>query len=789
MRVLFGNLRGRRLVLLAMSLALVAAACNGSDEPASTTTSATTSSPTTEPPVTPVTGDVPDATTTPPSTTAAPAPTTTTDPPSLEPSELTLLLEDDTVATYEGTLETVLAWEGAGAAALLGEAAERGSISAEMEGRRRILTIEQSATIPGLEDPGVGFFGEVIEDFTPASGQLTTSRDGAEESTTPSRVELVGLVPAFGSFLATEGILRPEWIFQTTGAPEWLNWPDHPYVTTAVLGPTPPFSAEPVDVGSTWENVSPLGSLFGSLSLDASVLSEVAIQEGELGFLIQFSGSLGDSVEVMPELALAMLRDTGPLPADAGLLQARGGTATVREAEIEGSTVTNPATGSIESIRSSLSFVVDFQPEAEGAASFTIETRISRDFTLVSRSAATIFDRESILERFSRSPDEVAARSLDAVEGLDPLDSTDADFVVERLELIRPDLVAGVAAGRLSTGDDSALVVAVAAGGEFRGAPFLAEELAAVISVSRPSGVTLSGKRAYRVTIDGDEWLFWGNQDRLFVAVGDRGPATAAMRALAGAPEPYLWQAGDCLDFSDPFLSDAPYAPFGLHGLRHCGAPHVYEIIHSEVLPEPAGARFPSDLSLRSEEACAEAFYEFTFGRSEIETSFSLIRYLPDAEEWAQGWRYLACMVSLSGPEGPVQVTDPLDGANPEHVVELAVGTCLDGFRPVDCSLPHDREVIAGFQFDGGPGAPRPSLGALNQQIADDCGKAFESFEFADGPGALGLFEVTDLPTFWETGARDYWCTVVVIGDDGFPLQITGRLATGWEEAAGGVVA
>jgi len=254
------------------------------------------------------------------------------------------------------------------------------------------------------------------------------------------------------------------------------------------------------------------------------------------------------------------------------------------------------------------------------------------------------------------------------------------------------------------------------------------------------------------------------------------------MSDLADSADPYLWQRGDCLIFDDGFDDVTPYAPFGLHGLRHCAVGHTYEVIHSEVLPEPAGARFPSDLSDRSEAACGQAFFELS-GTTELESALGLIRYLPDENEWANGSRYFACVVYVSGPAGKVSVDGRIDGEDETLRFDLREGTCLFDLFPVDCDDPHNGEIVAAFELADAPGAPMPEARDLADLIAAQCSSSFDAFELGEGLGNVQVFEISDVFGGWDFGARNYYCMVSTFGFNGFRLDITGTFGGGWQEA------
>jgi hypothetical protein len=329
---------------------------------------------------------------------------------------------------------------------------------------------------------------------------------------------------------------------------------------------------------------------------------------------------------------------------------------------------------------------------------------------------------------------------------------------------------------------DEVVAVAVTMGGEFRGAPYVAEEVSAFLSGSRPTEVSVGDHTAFRVGIGDEEWLMYNNEAYLFITIGPRSASRRVMRDLAQTSVPYLWQPGDCLDFADEYDSATPYAPFGEHGLRHCGVTHTHEVIHSEVLPEGPDARFPADLSDRSRITCARAFRDFT-GRSELETTLLMTRYLPDRDEWAKGSRYLACIVGVAGPDGEVAVEGRIDGRDPALVFTLEVGTCLFGLFPVECDQRHDSEIIAAFDLPDGPDAPLPDVDDLRERLGDRCDEELAAFALGEGPGEIEVFELTDVFGSWELGLRRVYCRAAAFGDDGFRLDITGTFGSGWEEA------
>jgi hypothetical protein len=670
-------------------------------------------------------------------------------------------------------LEATFAWSGAAGAEILAlPETATGSTVVAVDGRQRILAL---STVGGLE---------IIEDFTATAGSITVGSSGDIETMEIPRGELRDVIVVAPPLLVDDTLALDDRV--PAGTPGAFTRHVDPLFVAGVLGP--PLSGGEIDVGDSW-SVEASDAFLGQVTIEVRVTDQVTMADGGLAFVLEYEGATsGTATELALDAAFDVATSFASSPEIGRLVASAGArTAVVRTAGLTGQVVFDPSRGAVVSLDSAVRVVLDFvSADDPGPADFTIETGVSRSFVLEGISPATPFEVMSVLDRFEVSPVALAEAPFDQLTSYEisvaPADR--AELIVSLLTDRRPDLPAGTAVRTVSAdGSAEITAVTVALSGEFRGAPFVAEEVAAILSSSVPRAVSVAGRGAFLVTIDDEDWRLYNDEVYRYIVIGSGVLAGQVLADLVGRPVPYLWQAGDCLDFEDGFDSAAPYAPFGVHGLRHCAADHVYEVIHSEVLAEGASARLPSDLSERSRSACARSFVDFT-GATELETAVSLIRYLPDPAEWAKGARYLACVVFVAGPDGPRTVDQRIDGDDAALAFALDVGTCLSDLVAVACTEPHDREIIGLFDLPDGPEAPPPAATELSGTMIDRCAEAFADFELGTGPGDVRVFDVTDMFTFWEFGVRRFYCVAGAFEPFGGALEITGTFGERWREAA-----
>jgi hypothetical protein len=262
--------------------------------------------------------------------------------------------------------------------------------------------------------------------------------------------------------------------------------------------------------------------------------------------------------------------------------------------------------------------------------------------------------------------------------------------------------------------------------------------------------------------------------------------------------EAYLWSVGDCVDLGIDAAAELPYAPYGTGLLRDCAEPHTHEVYFTATLPEAPDAPFPDDLNVRLFDVC---FVEFAqvMGFPVSDSTLDVLLYLPDAEEWAVGERYHACVVHQRGTDVTYR---PLTGSTADdpgsYLWNAATGSCYDVFDlqllpvsdTVACAEEHGFELIGEVAL-AADDADYPGSEAIDG-LADDACDALLA-EYAVQP-------LEDLPvlTFplptpfsegeWSAGHRTVRCFAFAgTLDLGF-LVVVGSLGDGTFEIIGAPV-
>ncbi len=760
-----------RLPLLVAILALVAAACTGSAGSATTT----------EPPA-PSTSTSSTATTT---TTTATATTAATIPPE-PPYTLALDLAPGTAAVYD--FETT--YKDTSSGELAAEA-----ITVELDGQRRVAAYELDgqAYLEDLLDVGtVEVFG------TSADGEDATGRGVAaltDAGLDAASLELPVTVVVDAEGRAVGGLAPvPGGTAQPLALARALD-----SLAAPMLPPGP------VDVGEEW----PLGPLdipwIGVVPMTAAGTARVAgTSEVNGAFVVEVEVdlSLTAPTQRFADLATGLLEVS---PTDARLMGIdrllaerlaaeavegeAAGSVGLSGGRIAGTYRFDPARGLLAGVSTDSRMVVELAFEDErGPFSGTAVIEVRTDARLVQ------LDDE--VPPLPRDPDEAAFTALPlehpgfVVEDLDPLR---AEELLNRVGLLLDDPLAGATAARLLPpgGDDTAIdVLAFYPRGFARGDPLLAGTVAAVVTgefeaeVGEP--VDADGATVIRFASEGDTWLVAVTNTRLLVGVGgDDIDTEAFLQAVSYAADDHRWAAGECHDLGAGEVFDPPFSPFGAETLVPCWRPHSVEVTAAEVVAGEAGSPRPEDLDARSERLCDQAFLDYT-GALPSQTRLSGVSYLPDEAEWAEGDRYLACVVSSVDDEGLVAASaGSLRGAGGRFPLELEAGVCFDGplsSVPVDCSGPHIVEIVGRVTAEGPPGAPYPGddeviatldelctelLSGYASEVAKD-GAEIEAAAF--GAGAFA----------WEQGVRDFACTAVARDTDGASVRVTRSFADEW---------
>ncbi len=758
-----------RLPLLVAALALVAAACTGSA--GSTTTAAATPASST-------------STTT--TTTADPATTTTSGPPPEPPYTLTFDLEPGTAAIYD--FETT--YKDTSSGELAAEA-----ITVELDGQRRIAAYELDGRTyrEDLLDVGsVAVFGTAVdgEDAT-GRGLAALTDAGLDAAALQWPVTVVvesdgraagGLAPVAG------GTAQPMALARALDS-----------LAVPILPPGPVEAGDEWPLGPLelpWIGVEPMTAtgtarVAGTSALDGAFVVDVEVDLTLSAPTHRFADLAAGLLEVSPTDGRLMGIDrllAERLAAEAAEGEAAG-TVGLASGRIAGTYRFDPARGLLAGASTDSRVVVELAFEDERgpfAGTAVIEARTDARLARVGGEVPPL----------PQDPDDAAFTALPlehpgfVVEDLDPLR---AEELLNRVGLLLDDPLAGATAARLVPpgSDDTAVdVMAFYPLGFARGDPLLAATLAAVVTgefeVDVGEPVDADGATVIRFESEGETWLVAVTNTRLLVGVGGDDVDTGAfLEAVAYAAEDHRWAEGECHDLGDGEAFDPPFSPFGTETLVPCWRPHSVEVTAAELVAGDPGSPRPDDLDARSERLCDEAFLDYT-GSLPSQTRLSGISYLPDEAEWAEGDRYLACVVSAVDDEGLVAASaGSLQDAGDRFSLELEAGVCFDGplsSIPVECSGPHVVEIVGTVARDDPPGAPYPGDDELITALDEQCTEALAGYasdvakdgaEIEAAAFGVGAFA-------WEQGVRDFACTAVARDADGASVRVTRSFADEW---------
>jgi hypothetical protein len=742
-------MRRRALTAGVFALATIVAACSGGGATETSTSTSTTSAATT---------------------------TTTTLPPGLEPQDISYGFSAGNLAKYDYT-ETATVF------------VEAAPLSDEILAEDVFLTVTLSGEIRqlSLAGPSDSTY-ELIGDLQPREGTVAADFGGFTFSQDLEEWEVEDLVYIF-----------PPHVFdllgmptgEAGGAPGFFRTTPSPF--DVFLMPGPPLSGEEIDVGDTWTtNLS--YSALGSITYRAEIVDEVATDDG-------YAFSVEYTVEA-PVLPIELTLDdafaiTGSAATEEDLASLFPTTSDDAEMSVEltawdtsGTFLFEPDGGQI--LEATMDFSVDETVKwttEEAVDSLEMTIGASFEIELAEAGEASSVERDAMLALFKTDPYELAYAQLYGLWAFDlayPADE-DIEAFFTLIEETRADVFAGFAfadVGLLDDdSDDSALVVAVTTGGDPRGTPTMAEDLAHYWLGYWPERLYVGDTPVFRFTIDGRQWLIWSDQTHLFLASGRDDIARAVMEALIARGEPYLWQTGDCVNFQDGYANASPYAPFGTYGLYHCLDQHTREVIHSEVLPDGPDAPFPDDdLLIYTWETCSRVFYEYV-GAHDMETTIDLGMYLPDEDEWARGDRYVACLIEEQDADGTVTVEGRLQGRGEETAVEYRTGTCMMGSFPVPCDDPHDGEIVGILEYPGESDDPLPDPDVISDHQDDACAQALEDYEAEEGDFDIEVWPMSSLLGEWQFGIREYYCVAYATDEDGWLIDVVGSFTDEWEEA------
>ncbi len=754
-----------RLATSAAALALVAAACTGGG--AATTTTGSD-------------GAAPAVT-----STTAPTTTTTTRPPPDPPYLLTWAPAAGSTAVYE--IETTYRQTSSGDI-------EEEMLTIEVDGERHHASFDagERSVVEVLLDPGrIEVFGTAGPGGDDVGGRGRTAL--ADAGLEPATLDLpVTLFVTAGGTVA--GGLAPV----AGGTAE-------PLALARALDalPAPPLPATPVYVGDEWL-VGPLelpwigpatmtaegtAQVAGTAQVDGAFVVDVEVDLTISAPAVPFAGIAADLLALAPtEGRLAGV--TAPVAAalreeiDAG---EAAGTVGVTSGRITGVFSIDPDRGLVAAMDTDSRLVVALDLVDDRGAysgSFVVEARTDARLARIEEGAPPLpADADAAAQAaFVAPPPGYRYDDLDPGRG---------EEILDRLGLLIDSPLAGVGAARLAADDGGASldVLSFHPLGFARGDPALAETVAAVVTGEFEAEVgertVTDGVPVLRFESEGETWLAATTNTLLLVGVGGDDAPAAGFAALVAGIQEHRWQEGECHDVGAGDRFDPPYSPFGSGTLVPCWRPHTVEVTGATQLAAGPAAPFPDDLDTQSGRFCGESFLAYT-GSLTSQTRLSGVSYLPDEAEWAEGDRYLACVVSAVDDHGQVAVTTgDLRGAGPGLALELAAGTCFDGGLgglPVDCSSPHTVEAIGTIRFDDPPDAPYPGRDGFAEQANAKCRELLADYaeSLARDGAEIEAFAFGDDVHAWESGVREFACTAGARDGDGSPVRVLRSFSERW---------
>lgn len=252
----------------------------------------------------------------------------------------------------------------------------------------------------------------------------------------------------------------------------------------------------------------------------------------------------------------------------------------------------------------------------------------------------------------------------------------------------------------------------------------------------------------------------------------------------------YRWEVGDCLLFE--LAADLPYEPFGPEPLASCDESHTHEVYFTGTFPGGDAAPYPEEsIDAEIREVCMGAFID-SLGLLPAESSFDILMYLPDADEWADGLRYQACLAYLpAGFETYRELTGSLAEIGADFPLEVAAGACFPAvyvkLPPVDCAGTHLAEAIGVITHPADAGAPFPGEAELELFAVSECSALLGDY-LAEGRGSetVAAFARAFSRLEWDAGWRDLTCLAFVVGASGEIASVAGSFAEpGWSVVTG----
>ncbi|MEN8240254.1 MAG: septum formation family protein [Actinomycetota bacterium] len=284
-------------------------------------------------------------------------------------------------------------------------------------------------------------------------------------------------------------------------------------------------------------------------------------------------------------------------------------------------------------------------------------------------------------------------------------------------------------------------------------------------------------------TASGLDLFLWSTGDGFVVSVSRTDDAAIAyLSALATETTPQaVWDTGACL-YVDPEAESLPYAPFPPDIVVPCEGPHNTEVLVARQIGTTLEEFDDQEIFHERNFECDKAYTE-AFGAQKDHTP-TLITYMPDADEWDRGDRYLACVVQIETPDGLALTAGPMADRD-DLRWDPEPGECFDlsvSSYSVDCGQVHSYQYIgdADVTFEEWPPEGSTAFDGVCDDLRDDFAQP--------GPAPVEVFAMDLYPYAFDQGDRTVRCMAFVL-DAGLLAQIIGSLDDVWRIIPTGGVA
>lgn len=278
----------------------------------------------------------------------------------------------------------------------------------------------------------------------------------------------------------------------------------------------------------------------------------------------------------------------------------------------------------------------------------------------------------------------------------------------------------------------------------------------------------------------GGTFYLWDEGDGLMIAVSeDNNAARRYLEARMDIDEPNpVWATGACLylpqDQPD-FYGRTPYAPFALDLVVTCRGPHNAEVLLAEYTGTDLDEYDRAELTYERAYRCDEAYYA-EFGASQDGYRPAMITYMPDADEFERGDRYIACVVVRYEVSGLLLFEGRMADL-PDLEWVLGVGDCLaiaNTFE-TNCDASHRNQFLGTTMVDLDD---YPAFGSTD--FDDACAEFDAGFvDGTDTDAEVNVFSHRIQPYQFELGNRTVNCYAAAVVED-VGVEVTGSFFDKW---------